>query len=204
MNLPRYPQRMTFEGIYNGQATLVISVDESGSIIDVFQESYSHPEFGRLAEKSLRTWIFQSAKLNGEPVVSIKPFIFNFDDKRGVFSVGMQEAAASFLKIDRSSESKRLYNVDDLDNGLKPDVMGQPFFPEEFKGRSIDGNATVIFYVDEEGKTRMPHLEDYSHPSFGKAALNTVDHWKFKVPTVKGRPVSIQLRQTFIFSNKSS
>ncbi|MDA1068911.1 MAG: TonB family protein [Verrucomicrobia bacterium] len=203
MDLPAYPMKMTFEGIYDGQATIIINVDETGTIVDVYQESFTHPEFGRLADDSVRKWTFQPAKLNGEPVGSIKPLIFNFDDKRGVFSVSMQEAAASFLKFDKFRDSKRLYDFEDLDEGLKPEVMGQPFFPEEFKDQGIDGSATVIFYVDEAGKTRMPHLTDYSHQSFGMAALHAVENWKFKAPTVKGKPATIQVRQIFVFSDKS-
>lgn len=202
VELPAYPMKMTFEGIYEGQATVIINVDETGTILDVYQESFTHPVFGKIAADSVLKWTFQPAKLNGEPVPSVKPLTFKFDDKRGVFSVSMQEAAASFLKFSKHAKSKRLYDFGELDEGLQPEEMRQPYFPEEFKNKGIEGSATVMFYVDEEGKTRMPHLTDYSHSNFGKAALSAVDYWKFKAPTVNGKPASIQVRQTFNFSDK--
>ena len=203
MELPTYPNKMVFQGIYDGQATLVISVDETGSITDVFQESYTHPIFGRLADESVRKWTFQPAKLNGEPVPSIKPVNFNFDDRGGVYSVGIHEAASSSLMFTSSPNSKRVYNLKELDELLEPELMVQPYYPEEFRDRGIDGSATVLFYIDEAGSTRMAHLEGYTHSSFGTSAISAVINWKFKAPTVKGKPATIQVRQTFNFTESS-
>jgi len=197
--VPSYPLRMTYEGIYDGSARVIINVDETGKLYDVYLESYTHPEFGRLAEEYIKRWTFQPAKLNGEPITVVKPIDFNFDDRRGVYALGIQEAVASKLNFSRHAKSKRVYDHDELDNGLEPIVMIQPLYPEEFKDTDIVGNAIVLLYVDETGTPRMSHLTDYSHRSFGQTALMAIDTWRFKPPTVNGKPASIMVRQQFDF-----
>lgn len=197
--LPAYPMKMTFEGIYDGAARVVVNVNENGELEDVYLESYSHPEFGRLAQEYIKKWTFQPAKLNGEPLSVIKPFDFRFEDRRGVFALGIQEAAASKLNFGRYAGAKRIYSPKELDEIPEPISMVTPLFPEEFKGQGVEGSATVIFYIDELGEIRMPHVTDYSHESFGKTSLIAINEWKFKPPTVRGKPVSIMVRQKFDF-----
>ena len=197
--LPEYPVRLAYEGIYAGSARLVISVDGSGKLTDVFEESYSHPEIGRLANKYIRKWTFRPAKLNGEPITSVKPIDFYFDDKRGVYSIGVPEAAASYFVFGDHLGSKRIYNAEELDRELEPVTMENALYPRALKDSGVDGMAVVTFYVDEKGRVRMPHTTDYSHISFGESALSTVKEWRFKPPTVNGKPVSIHVQQRFNF-----
>ena len=201
--LPEYPVRLAYEGIFNGRARVMISVDRTGQLTDVFMESYSHPEFGRLADNYIRKWAFKPAKLNGEPISSIKPVNFYFDDKRGVFSMGSPEAMASHFFVGNNREAKRIYGVQELDKQLEALEITQPLYPLEFKYSGIDGTATIMFYVDETGSVRMPYTTEYSHRSFGQTALGAVRKWKFKPPMVKGKPVSILVRQTFQFNGAS-
>ena len=198
--LPSYPTRMTFEAIYEGTAQVVVSVNEKGELVDVYLSAFSHAEFGRLAEESVQKWTFQPAKLNGEPLSVIKPFDFIFEDRRGVFTLGIQEAAASKLGFSRFKKGKRIYSPRELDEIPVPISMKTPLYPEEFKGQGVEGTATVIFYIDEDGNIRMPHVTEYSHESFGKTALLAVNEWEFQAPKVRGKPVSILVRQIFNFN----
>ena len=198
--LPNYPLGMTMEGIYKGKARVILSVDETGSLKDVYVEAYTHPEFGRLAEKYVRLWTFQPAKLNGEPISVIKSLEFDFEDKRGVHAVGVMESTADKLNFGRFAKSKRIYSPKELDKIPVPVEMEKPLFPEEFRNKNIKGSTTVIFYIDEEGSVRMPHVTEYSHENFAKVSLLAVENWKFQPPIVRGKPVSILVRQQFNFS----
>jgi len=198
--LPSYPYKMTLEGVYDGTAQVIVNVNEKGELEDVYLSAYSHPEFGRLAEKYVKLWTFQPAKLNGEPLSVIKPIDFSFEDRRGVFSLGIQEAVAAKLNFARFAGSKRIYSPKELDEIPVPLEIVTPLFPEEFKGQGVEGSATVIFYIDEEGEIRMPHVTEYSHASFGETALMAIEKWKFRPPLVRGKPVSIMVRQKFNFA----
>jgi TonB family protein len=199
--LPIYPVSMTIEGIYDGTAQVVVQVNENGELIDTYLASYTHPLFGKLAQEAIRKWTFQPAKLNGEPLTVIKPFDFRFEDRRGVFAIGIQEAAAARLNLSGGSpDAKRVYSPRELDEIPVPIHMKTPLYPEEFKGKNIDGSVTVIFYIDDDGSVRMPHVTEYTHESFGYTALLAVKEWKFEPPLVRGKPVAILARQKFTFS----
>ncbi len=198
--LPSYPLGMTVNGIYDGAARVIISVNENGVLEDVYLESYTHPDFGKLAEESIKKWTFQPAKLNGEPLSVIKAIDFDFEDRRGVFAFGVMESVAAKLNFARFADSKRIYSPRELDEIPEPIEMITPLYPEEFKGQGTIGNVTVLFYIDETGEVRMPHVTEYSHESFGKTAIIAVEDWKFKPPLVHGKPVSIMVRQKFTFS----
>lgn len=200
--LPAYPMQMTYEAIYDGAAQVIVHVNEMGELEDVYLAAYTHPEFGRLAEEYIKKWKFKPAKLNGEPLSVIKPFDFRFEDRRGVFALGIMEAAASKLNFMQHADSKRIYSPSELDKIPTPITMTKPLFPEEFKGKEVKGTATVLFYIDEEGNPRMPHVTAYSHESFGITALLAVKDWKFEPPLVRGKPVAILARQVFTFSEK--
>lgn len=201
--LPSYPLGMTVNGIYDGAARIIISVNENGVLEDVYVESYTHPQFGKLAAESIRKWTFQPAKLNGEPLSIIKAIDFDFEDRRGVFAFGIMESVAAKLNFARFAESKRIYSPKELDEIPKPIKMTTPLYPEEFKGQGTIGNVSVLFYIDETGEVRMPHVTEYSHESFGKTAIIAVEDWKFDPPLVRGKPVSIMVRQKFTFSESS-
>ena len=200
--LPSYPTSMTLDGIYDGVAQVVVRVDSAGELTEVFLASYTHPLFGKMADEYIRKWTFQAAKLNGEPISVIKPFDFRFADKRGVYAVGVMESTAAYLKYGRHADTKRIYSPRELDEIPEPITMTTPLFPLEYKGKNVEGSATVLFYIDSEGKIRMPHVTDSSHDGFGQTALFAVKEWKFKPPMVRGKPVDILARQEFNFSEK--
>ena len=199
--MPSYPVGLVSEGILEGYAEVVIRVNEMGELTDVYKSAYSHPEFGRLAEKYIKMWTFKPAKLNGEPQSVIKSVDFRFEDKRGVHSLLAMEAAVMKLNFGpKDTGGKRIHSPQELDENPIPLETGTPLFPEEFKGQGIKGTATVVFYIDEEGNVRMPHVIENSQDIFGFTALLSVSKWKFKPPLVNGKPVSVLVSQTFNFN----
>lgn len=199
--MPAYPVGLVSEGILEGYAEIIIRVNEMGELTDVYKSAYSHPEFGRLAEKYIKMWTFQPAKLNGEPHAVIKSVDFRFEDKRGVHSLLAMEAAVMKMNFGpKDTDGKRIYSPEELDQDPIPLETETPLFPEEFKGQGIKGTATVVFYIDEEGNVRMPHVIENSQDIFGLTALFSVRKWKFKPPLVRGKPVSVLVRQKFNFN----
>lgn len=202
-SVPEYPVRLAYEGIYSGGARLIVGIDETGELTDVFVESYSHSEFGRLAERYIQRWTFLPAKLNGEPITSIKPIDFHFDDKRGVYSVGGPESLTALLYTGNNQDAKRTYSPGDLDKELEPIEIPAPLYPEDLKHSGVDGSATLMFYVDERGRVRMPHVTEYSQNIFGESALHSVKQWRFESPVIDGKKVSVLVKQRFDFKGAS-
>ncbi|QXD25264.1 energy transducer TonB [Opitutia bacterium ISCC 51] len=141
--------------------------------------------------------------MNGEPITSIKTIDFHFDDKRGVYSVGGPESLTALLYTGNNQDAKRTYSPGDLDKELEPIEMPAPLYPEDPKHSGVDGSATLMFYVDERGRVRMPHVTEYSQSIFGESALQSVKQWRFESPVIDGKKVSVLVKQRFDFKGAS-
>ena len=69
----------------------------------------------------------------------------------------------------------------------KPRIIYQAaaMFPNEMRGKKVEGLVTLIFVVDATGKVQSPRVESSSNPAFEKPALDALKQWKFE-PAVKG------------------
>lgn len=199
-DLPAYPLHLSDEGITKGYVKLIISINSEGLTDDVFVVEESHPEFGKIAERYARKWLFQPAKLNGEPLTVVKPIEFVFEDKTGVFTIGIHSGIPFIRDIVYNKGRKRVHNPSELDSIPIPVNFESPKYPLVFKGKNITGKATILFYIDEEGAVRLPYVTDYTHSEFAELAMMAVENWKFEPPMVKGSPVAILVEQSFEFS----
>ena len=196
---PSYPMRLTQIGLYEGYVRLLIAVDYMGEINDVFIEEYTHETFAELARESVWQWKYVPAKVNGEPTTVVKALDFRFEDRTGLHSVDIMAAAADKLGLNRMYGKKRVYSIKDLDEVPEPIEVVKPKYPMEFKDEGVEGAASVMFYIDEEGRVRMPHISEFTHQEFAELALVAVKQWKFKPPIRHGKPVSIMVSQPFNF-----
>lgn len=196
---PNYPMRLTQIGLYEGYVRLLIAVDYRGELNDVFVEEYTHETFAKIAEETVWEWEYVPAKVNGEPTTVVKALDFRFEDRTGLHSVDVMAAAADKLGLNKMFGKKRVYSLEDLDAIPEPIEVVKPKYPLEFKDEGVEGNVSVLFYIDEEGRVRMPHITEFSHVEFAELALNAVKQWKFKPPIKRGKPVSIMVSQPFTF-----
>lgn len=196
---PNYPMRLTQIGLYEGHVRLLIAVDYMGELTDVFVEEYTHELFAEIAEDTVWEWEFIPAKVNGEPTTVVKALDFRFEDRTGLHSVDVMAAAADKLGLNRMFGKKRVYSPEDLDSIPEPIEVVKPRYPLEFKDEGVEGEVSILFYIDEEGRVRMPHITEFTHPEFAELALVAVKQWKFKPPMRRGKPVSIMVNQPFSF-----
>jgi TonB family protein len=88
----------------------------------------------------------------------------------------------------------------DLDVPLKPVHLERPAFPEEFAKQGIRGTAVVDFYVDEQGRARIPVATQAQHDVLASLARQAVSQWQFQPPTRNGKPVLVKVSQRFAFT----
>lgn len=69
----------------------------------------------------------------------------------------------------------------------------------EMEGSGMDGRATLLFIVREDGSVTDPQVEQASHPAFGYAALEVIESWRFKPALRDGRKVPVRVSQPFVF-----
>jgi outer membrane biosynthesis protein TonB len=79
-----------------------------------------------------------------------------------------------------------------LDHGLEFTNAVLPLLPANYP--AADGRPVkvfVTFYVDEQGKVRVPNVESAAAPQLIPGAIHAVLQWSFKPPVMNGKPVLV-------------
>ena len=80
-----------------------------------------------------------------------------------------------------------------------PQDYPSPVYPIEMEGSGVDGRATLLFVVREDGSVTDPRVETASHPAFGYAAMEVIEEWRFKPSRRNGEKVLGRGSQPFVF-----
>lgn len=194
-----FPQRLTNEGVFSGVVTVQVAVDEQGTVEDWLPLATTHEGFIEQLGP-IDKWEFRPATRDGTPVPSALILELRFE-KGSVVSMTVNEMASSFLNTvtNRYSTLKsRVSRISELDALPKPITIVNP--PSSVPEGSKGGSVVVSFYIDEQGRVRLPLLSDIQcDDALAAAAYNAVTQWRFDAPTVRGRPVIVRAEQKFIF-----
>jgi len=201
-----YPPLMLYSAIYSGEVHAVISVDAEGKLTDSLAVSYTNQAFADAAMMALKRWTYEPARVHGVASAARADVLFSFRDK-GVI-VQTLPGALERRMYNTSFDERYVYSpckLRDLDRIPTPLHVVQPELP---KGSSLPHGTkrvvTVEFYIDEQGRVRMPAIERTdAGDAFAAAAVTAVEQWKFEPPLRKGQPVLVLVRQDFAFVPKS-
>lgn len=197
---PVYPPGMLYEAIYSGEARIAISVDAEGKLSDYLVIAYTQEEFAKVAVAALKRWRYHPALVRGEARASRAEIVFEFKDK-GVIVQSLPGALERRMILgglgDRYVYAPCL--VGELD---ETPLLLEPVKPA-IKGDGKPHTIIVEFYIDEEGRARMPAVERQSMDDhYAAAAVMAVEQWRFSPPLRKGRPVLVRAQQKFSFDAK--
>ncbi|KAF0093031.1 MAG: TonB family protein [Puniceicoccaceae bacterium 5H] len=196
-----YPEYLTGQGIMEGTVLIQVETDPEGNVEDWLTLSATHDGFVRHLTRSIAQWRFTPATQNGEPVYGALLIEVRFE-YNSVASLTTGEMASAFINhitnLDQRMRS-RVANISQLDK------MPEPVHIVEPAGYSGDadagaGDAVVSFYIDEEGKVRMPVVTELNCDlNLAASAYDAVRQWRFEPPTVKGKPMIVRAEQRFVF-----
>lgn len=199
-----YPFSMTVVGILEGEARVVISIDAEGRLNDALVVGYTNAAFADAAVGALKRWTYEPAYVDGFARASRAYVLFTFKNDMGVMVQklpGTTDYSLFHLMAGRYAYS--VCQLRDLDRIPIPVHVVAP----ASSGAGLRGGkrtVTVEFFIDEEGKVRVPAIgRDDRDDSYAAAAVAAVEQWRFEPPLRKGRPVLVLARQDFTFVPKS-
>lgn len=201
---PAFPSALTTLGIPSGDVTIAISRDAAGTPTDILIIESSHSLFSDAAMEAVRQWRFaptdELSARTGAPAVVRLSFSF-----QGVITVhptiDNQFNGNSGAGV--RARSTVLPTMQALEASPKPLNYKDPEYPATMAAKGAQGEAKVSFYVDGEGKVRMPHVISASAPEFGAAAVAAVSNWRFNPPKRNGSAVVAADSWTFQFKHDS-
>lgn len=195
-----YPPSMTAEGIYSGEVRAVIGVDAEGRLSDWLITGYTQRRFAEVAAAAIQRWKYEPARVGGRRWASRASILFEFRNE----GVVVQTLPGTLVRqlFSGAMESHYLYrphHLRDLDLIPTPIKVVSPAAKLDGTARSV----TVEFYIDEEGRVRLPAVDRESADDLlAAASVAAVEQWRFEPPLRKGRPVLVYAEQEFNFHAK--
>jgi TonB family protein len=196
-----YPPEAERDAVSEGEVRAILCIDETGRLTDFLVVACSHPAFGMSLAKSLPAYRFTPARVRNEPTPTRMPATFYFRRRGTMVSPtgfeSMQRRMASVFQ-GRAMVSF-VCPAAELDRPLTAVKVVSPCYPEELRARAVSGEVAIDFFVDGEGRVRLPAADCSANPCFGRVATNALLQWKFDPPTHRGEPVIVHVVQTFRF-----
>jgi len=199
-----YPSSLVSVGVKSGSASIAVAVDDAGRLTDYLVTAYTHPAFADSAVAALKKWKFEPAEIHGFPRNSKSDLTFRFQ-MEGVVVVTMTALSYSemlHLKLAPGSTAYSACTLGELDKIPVPIKIVNPVYPNELARSSRGGNVLVSFYIDEQGRVRMPSVSretNEANEELAATAVAAVAQWQFDPPTAKGRPVLVAAQQNLHF-----
>jgi len=93
-----------------------------------------------------------------------------------------------------------------IDEDAEPIERREPVYPESALKDKTEGTVLLWVSVNEEGEVPYAWVSEGVREDLNRAALETVQHFKFKPAKVKGKPVAVMVTIPFVFklADKSS
>lgn len=196
---PTFPADLRFRGVTSGHATVWVTADAAGRLIDAYAIEYSYPQFADAALAAIKHWTFDDDP--AAPRASrFFPVRFNFIVD-GLIVVDVHEGD-DLRVVERFGAARHLstsYSFEDLDKVPNTIHAPIPLYPEALKPERKAGRVEILFHVDKSGRVRVPLVTYSDDPRFTEAAMDAFSHWSFSVPTRNGRPSSAFSLQRFTF-----
>lgn len=195
-----YPRVAANRSIDSGWASVAIEVDETGTLVDQLVTGYSHSIFAEAATTLLRASTFEPATEDGQPIAVRMEVPIEFETS-GI-RISSDWDAIVDMYLNRTGPREREYRIAsmaDLDGIPVPEAIKEPVFSHDLARQGIVGVVKIDFYIDDEGKVRMPAIIESDFPVLGQLAIDAVRTWRFQSPHRNGRAVAVRAVQEFRF-----
>lgn len=195
--MPQFPAFTRLTGQQRGVVTVAIGRDAEGRVTDLLVLDSTDARLTESVRDAVSEWRFarpanQPSALG--PVVPLVRFLFKAD---GIAMTTPPTGNAAGRSIETAPVV--LPTLADLDGDMKPLQQIFPAWRSRPRDVSADATVTMKYFIDEEGRVRVPVVLESSAPELGEAALHAIAQWRYPPPRVNGRPtIAIDL-QTFQF-----
>jgi outer membrane biosynthesis protein TonB len=193
---------MLDQGIDEGEVQVVLSVDAQGKLSDLLIVGYTNSGFADAVAKVLPTWTYDAAQVHGRAQASRVDIDIKFSSEVNIMVVNLGWHYWENMSGGNRRFAYKTYKLGDLDRIPTPIQIVRPGLPKG-EAPSADRTVTVEYFIDEEGRVRVPTVDrDQASDACAGAAIAAVEQWKFEPPTRHRKPVLVLVREDFTFRAK--
>jgi TonB family protein len=178
-----------------------VSVDAEGRLVDHLVVAYTNKAFIASAVSAVKAWTYEPAKVRGRARASRVDLVFSF---KADLVATVQSSAVNFLQdLFGERYEFRPSLLRDLDHIPTPVHVVTPTIPNGVLAEGEERVVTVEFYIDQEGKVRIPAVSrEDADDRLAAVAVTAVEQWRFEPPVRKGSAVLVLAQQDFHFMAK--
>lgn len=212
--LPAFPAVANAYGLRRGEVRVAVAVDSSGRLQDYLIVGYTHRAFAEVTIDAIKNWRFEPMWIHGIPRGAVALLKFSFETEGTVVNLKMisDELIEPFFGLVQTNpDGFAACMPRDLDRIPTPTRIIQPVYPPEAHRRGHAGHVTVKFYIDQQGRVRLPRISNEAHETteelaawtLADAAVAAVLQWQFEPPLSNGKPTIVLVEQDFDFGTPS-
>jgi len=199
----QYPGTALFEGVATGRATVGVLLDQAGRPLDFLLIRYTQPYFGQALLEEAKDRDYTPKRLKGVAVPGAFTFSYHFEPPEGLTNISSFDAVGRRLEEVQGGAGfvYEPHREAELDGGqleliqVKIPVLPARLVPPDKRPVRV----LVSFYVDEQGRVRLPEVESALAPDLVAHALQALQQWAFKPPTIKAKPVLVRAMRAVTF-----
>lgn len=202
---PQIPARLRLEGLHGGRITFAVDVDAEGKLLDWLVLEASHAELIQPCSEAIQRWRYEPARYDDERVPARTHFTLNISQSGAVVSRTAMDMVSDFVeRLAGRALEYRICRADELDRPLTALTTVNPAYGRDAEAQGVVGSVKVYFFVDEQGRVRLPAVPADTHPHLSGIAVKAMREWRFPTPTRGGRPVTVAALQVFEFGKSAN
>lgn len=190
--------------------TYLVSVDETGKLVEYMPTHATHHLLIENAEQALLHATFKPATHDGKPVLSTREVTVSLYDpsQRAFFNGGLtlpppntasDLVESRMLKINKDQFTYRSSTPRELDHPLSVTATRVMLY-QDSAGKPASGRCLVEFWVDAQGNARFPRILNSDNEAVSTSAILTLRQTHFTAPTHGGLPTYVLVRQPMEFN----
>jgi len=197
---PTFPFALRQKLLNRGEARILVMVDRDGRLADWIVTGYSHPLFAKEALEALQKWTYSPARLDGTPITTRAELQFAFASHERVRMVPTDMVIELWTRdLKRDGFWQRFCAADQLDAPVDAIVEITPMSPDRLGAKAAEGSVVVDYYIDADGRVRMPLIISSDDDAFTQAVLLALTEWRYAVPRREHQPVMTRVWRRFDF-----
>ena len=177
---PVFPENLRVEGVAVGNVTLAVSRNAAGEPVDILVLSASHPRLAGAAVDAVQQWRFAPTAGTG-PTPSFVRIGFKVQGVI-VYPAGKnyQDELVNEKAVEQLQSPMTVPRLQALSRVPRALAQPMPAYPARLAAQHVEGTAEVRFYVDADGRVRMPEVTGATAPEFAEAAKAAVAQWRYE------------------------
>ena len=197
---PAFPASLRLDGIPEGTVTLAVSHDAAGVPGDILVLDATNPQLADSALDAAHQWRFEPAVPGTTPGAAVVRVGFKLTGIVFVYAFGLDQAGVGTRGEQRMLEPVKVPRLQSLAQAPKALNQPMPVYPATLASKAIEGTVKVRFYVDADGRVRLPQVIEATSPEFAEAAVAAVSQWRYEPPREGSRAVVATDHWSFKFA----